>query len=134
MMNRQSASGSLSPPATLLLAVYFGFQGALYLIAVAYAGYRFGRENPSQISTAVPGTVVGVLVAILFLRGAFLLRRENRKGLIWAILAFVVIIAQWILDWAVPPGQLLTLFLSLIGVTVSWLELTRKGLTKPSVR
>ena len=134
MTHRRSASGPLSPPATFLLSVYFGFQGVLYLVAVVYACYRFTRDHPDRISALVPGAVIGFLVGISFLVGAFLLRRENKKGLLWVTLSLLAIASQWILNWETPPGQLLTFFLSLIGVTVSWLALARNDVTNPSIR
>ena len=113
-----------SHPASFLLSVYFGFQGILYLIAVSYSFYRFIAENPEQPLSAIPATATGLVISVSFLLGALLLRRENRKGLIWVVLALLIIAGQWLID-APPPGYLLTFFISLIGVTLAWLGLAR---------
>ena len=115
----------VSPPATFLLSVFFGLQGVLYLIAVGYDAWRLARENPGHISVAIPGLAIGTLVSLSFIYGSLLLRREKRSGLRWVVLSLLVLATQWLADIELPPGKLLTFFISLIGVTVSWLALTR---------
>lgn len=122
-----------SHPASFLLSVYFGFQGILYLIAVSYSFLRFLEENPQHPLDAIPAVAVGLAISVSFLIGAILLRRENRKGLIWVALALLIIAGQWLFD-APPPGYLLTFFVSLIGVTVVWLELARNDIKHHSLR
>jgi cyanate permease len=125
-MHRDRASKTAGPSASLLLSVFFGLQGILYFIVVAYAAYQLARDNPGRTSAVIPGLAIGLLVAVSFLRASILLRREKRNALKWIVLPLVIIAAQWLIDLSPPPGQLVTFFLSLIGVTVSWLELTRK--------
>jgi drug/metabolite transporter (DMT)-like permease len=115
----------MSPPATFLLSVFFGLLGGFYLIAVVYAAYSVARDNPDRIEVAIPALIIGLAVAVSFLYGAFLLRHEKRSGLKWIVFPLLVIAAQWLVDLSPPPGQFLTFFLSLIGVIVAWLELTR---------
>ena len=122
-----------SHPASFLLSVYFGFQGILYLIAVSYSFLRFLEENPQHPLDAIPAVAVGLAISVSFLVGAFRLRRDNRKGFIWVVLALLIIAGQWIID-APPPGYLLTFFLSLIGVTVAWLDLARDDIRNHSLR
>ena len=123
-----------SHPASFLLSVYFGFQGILYLIAVAYSFFRFTEDNrQQQLIDAIPAVAVGLAISVSFLAGAFLLRRDNRKGLIWVVFALLMIAAQWLVD-APPPGYLLTFFISLIGVTVAWLALARDDVRNHSLR
>jgi cyanate permease len=122
-----------SHPASFLLSVYFGFQGVLYLIAVCYNFYQVRTENPEQPRDAILAAVIGLLISISFLVGAFLLRRDNQKGLICVVLALLTIAGQWLID-APPPGYLLTFFISLIGVTVAWLNLARDDVRNHSLR
>lgn len=120
-------------PATFLLSIYFGFQGTLYLIAVAYEFYRFETANRGRALDAVPAAALGLVIGISFLIGAFLLRRENEKGLLWVTASLLAIAAQWLIAEP-PPGYLLTFFISLIGVTVAWLELARIDVRNHSPR
>lgn len=122
-----------SHPASFLLSVYFGFQGILYLIAVSYSFLRFLEENPQHPLDAIPAVAVGLAISVSFLVGAFRLRRDNRKGFIWVVLALLIIAGQWIID-APPPGYLLTFFISLIGVTVAWLDLARDDIRNHLMR
>ena len=114
-----------SPPATFLLSVFFGLQGISYLAAVGYAAVRGARDNPGHMSEAIPGLTMGAFAALSFIYGSLLLRHENRAGLKWIVLPLIIFASQWLVDLNLPPGQLLTFFISLIGVTVSWYELTR---------
>lgn len=120
-------------PATFLLSIYFGFQGALYLIAVAYEFYRFETANRGRALDAVPAAAFGFVIGISFLIGAFLLRRQNEKGLLWVTAALLGIAAQWLIAEP-PPGYLLTFFISLIGVTVAWLQLAKVDIRNHSPR
>jgi cyanate permease len=130
-MSENQAQGRYA--ATFLLSVYFGFQGVLYLIAVAYAFHRFETDNPEQSLAAARDTAIGIVVGFSFLVGALLLRRDNHKGLLWVALSLFTIIGQWLLA-APPPGYLVTFFISLIGVTVTWLELSRSEIRNHSLR
>lgn len=125
MTRRKYLSSPVSPPATFLLSVFFGLQGFLYLLAVAYAAWRLGHDDPDRASVAIPGLTIGFFVALSFIYASFLLRRGKRSGLKWVAVPLVAIAAQWLFDLELPPGQLLTFFISLIGVTAAWFELTR---------
>ena len=110
------------PPATHLLACYFGIHGLLTAIRVVF-GYAAWESLPDRSLSTLAGLILAVIVAFSCWYGALLIWNRKINGLGWIAMAIAIHAVDMIRAPWVRTSQAVGLGMLTLGLIFSWLEL-----------